>query len=244
LISEHGFNHVAIEGDWPDCHVIDNHVRQHPSFKGKTLMPVFKHFPEWMWRNQEMQNFVDWLRSYNSDLPVEKRAGIYGLDLYSMGSSIQAVIQYLDKVNPELAKDARKKYSCLEPWLDDPTRYGRAAMHKGYAPCESGVVKMLTELLEKRIELSSQSQDGENFFDAEMNARLVRDSERYYRSMYWRDSASWNLRDTHMFDTLKRLLKSQGREGGCLGTQFPSQRYASNGNGRRSRRVEPWPAVP
>ncbi|KAF2180078.1 putative erythromycin esterase [Zopfia rhizophila CBS 207.26] len=208
LIEQHGFSVVAIEGDWPDCRVIDNYVRQHPSAKGKTPMPVFKHFPEWMWRNQEVQDFVDWLRAYNTQLSLEKRAGFYGLDLYSMGSSIHAVIEYLNKVDPELAKDARR-YGCLQPWINDPALYGRAAMHKGYAPCEAGVIKMLRTLLTKRIELSTHPENGENFFDAEMNARLIQDSERYYRSMYWGDSASWNIRDTHMFNTLTRVLKAK-----------------------------------
>lgn len=210
LIEEHNFNIVAIEADWPDCHVIDNYVRQHPSSKGKTPMPVFKHFPEWMWRNEEMQGFIDWLRARNDGVPLEKRAGIYGMDLYSMGSSIDAVIKYLEKVDPDLAKDARRWYSCLQPWVKNPARYGREALHKGYAPCEAGVVKMLKELLVNRIELSSYPRNGESFLDAEMNARLVRDAEQYYRSMYWDSDQSWNLRDTHMFETLKRLLKVKG----------------------------------
>lgn len=163
-----------------------------------------------MWRNREMQAFVDWLRVHNSNLPYERRAGVYGLDLYSMASSIQAVVRYLQKVDPDLAKDARKRYSCLDPWLHDPAEYGRSAMHKGYAPCETGVVKMLRELLAKRIELSKKEENHEGFLDAEMNARLVKDSERYYRSMYWRDNESWNLRDSHMFETLARLLKVKG----------------------------------
>jgi erythromycin esterase-like protein len=157
-----------------------------------------------------MQSFIDWLRVHNSNLPYERRTGVYGLDLYSMGSSIQAVIRYLQKVDPELAKDARKRYGCLAPWVEEPAEYGRAALHRGYAPCESGVVKMLQELLASRIELSSKEDNHEGFLDAEMNARLVKNSERYYRSMYWRDNESWNLRDTHMFETLSRLLKVKG----------------------------------
>ncbi|KAF2260305.1 erythromycin esterase [Lojkania enalia] len=165
LIEYYGFNH-------------------HPSSKEKTLSPVFQHFPEWMWRNEEMQGFVNWLRAYNEGELLAKRAGVYGLDLHSMGTSIKAI--------------------------EDPAIYGRVALHKGDAPCEHGVVKLLQQLLEKRIELSSQPQDGEGFFDAEMNARLIRDSERYYRSMYWAGDESWNLRDVHMFETLRRLLKAKG----------------------------------
>jgi erythromycin esterase-like protein len=127
-----------------------------------------------------------------------------------MGSSIRSVIEYLENVDPELARDARKRYGCLEPWLHNPALYGRAALQKGYAPCEPGVVNMLKDLLASRIEFSQRDHGVEGFLDAEMNARLVRDSERYYRSMYWAEEESWNLRDTHMFETLQRLLKVKG----------------------------------
>jgi erythromycin esterase-like protein len=127
-----------------------------------------------------------------------------------MGSSIQAVIKYLEKADPDLAKDARKRYSCLEPWVEEPSGYGLTSLHKGYGPCESGVLNMLNELMERRMQLMSKDEDHEGFLDAEMNARLVKDSERYYRSMYWRNDDSWNLRDTHMFETLKRLLEVKG----------------------------------
>ncbi|OCL08597.1 putative erythromycin esterase [Glonium stellatum] len=207
LIQENGFSIVAIEGDWPDCRVIDSYVRQHPSAK-TTPISVFKHFPEWMWRDEEVQSFVDWLQVHNAQLPQEKRAGFFGLDLYSMASSIRAVIDYLDRVDPETAKVARKRYGCLEPWLEDPASYGQAAFSKGYAPCESGVIKILKELLTKRLALMS-AENADTYLDAEMNARLVRDSEQYYHAMYYDDSVSWNLRDTHMFATLTRLLKMQ-----------------------------------
>ncbi|KAF2742738.1 putative erythromycin esterase [Sporormia fimetaria CBS 119925] len=210
LITQHGFNIVAIEGDWPDCRTIDSHVRLHPGAVGMKHMSVFKHFPEWMWRNREMQRFVNWLRMHNGELPYDQRAGVYGLDLYSMGSSIQAVIKFLEKTNPSLAKDARRRYLCLEPWLAAPAQYGRVAMQKGYAPCESGVLEMLKQILASRLELSARQDSKEGFLDAEMNARLVRDSERYYRSMYWAENESWNLRDMHMFETLQRLLQVKG----------------------------------
>lgn len=158
-----------------------------------------------------MQGFVDWLRTYNSELPVERRTGIYGLDLYSMGSSMRAVINYLEGVDTHLAQEARKRYKCLEPWTNDPSEYGLRALRQGYAPCEAGVVQMLRELMENRMKLAAeQPGNGERFFDAEMNARLVKDSETYYRAMFWGDAESWNLRDTHMFETLERLLKTKG----------------------------------
>lgn len=124
-----------------------------------------------------------------------------------MGSSIKAVVEYLDKVDPEAAATARKRYGCLEPWVEDPSQYGRAALNRGHAPCEAGVMKMLRELLRKRLEYAQGDNNGEAFLDAEMNARVVQDSEKYYRAMYYGDNESWNLRDTHMFQTLSRLMK-------------------------------------
>ncbi|KAF2096257.1 hypothetical protein NA57DRAFT_43806 [Rhizodiscina lignyota] len=205
LISHHGFNVVGIEGDWPDVRAVDRFVRSNPAPKSVAREPIFKHFPRWMWRNKEMQEFVDWLREHNAHLPPNKRAGVYGLDLYSMGASIKAVIEYLEERDPETAAIARKRYGCLEPWVENPARYGRVALNKGYAPCEKGVVEMLRQLLAKRLTLAMH--DGDDFLDAEMNARTVKDSEQYYRAMYYADEDSWNLRDGHMFETLRLLLK-------------------------------------
>ncbi|KAI1769130.1 putative erythromycin esterase [Hypoxylon sp. FL1150] len=210
LIEEHGFTHVAIECDWPDARTIDHYVRQHPNKSRSVPIRVFDHFPRWMWRNAEVQEFIDWLRAHNARLPMRQRASFNGLDLYSMGASTRAVIDYLDRVDPSLAKAARKRYGCLEPWLDDPHEYGRAAFLEDSKKCEPGVIRMLQQLLSKRVELASHpddEEDGESFADAEMNARVVRDGERYYRAMYEGDRTSWNVRDAHMFNTLARLLK-------------------------------------
>ncbi|KAK5949281.1 hypothetical protein OHC33_009634 [Knufia fluminis] len=207
LIEKHGFNTVAIEADWPDAKVVDRYVRHMPA---RTQIPeedldVFGHFPRWMWRNKETQGFVNWLRKHNAQLAPEQRTSFAGLDLYSMGKSMRAVLGYLDRVSPEFAKTARKRYSCLEPWSDDPAKYGRQAFLKGAAPCEKGVVTVLKDLLEKRLEFAKR--DGDDFFDAEMNAMLVRDAESYYRSMYYGSDESWNQRDTHFYHTLLRLMQ-------------------------------------
>ncbi|KAI1653656.1 putative erythromycin esterase [Daldinia decipiens] len=207
LIEKHGFTHVAIEGDWPDARSIDHYVRQYPRWPEDVPVHAFDHFPRWMWRNAEVQEFVDWLREHNAQLPMNRRTSFNGLDLYSMGSSIRAVVEYLDRVDPALANAARKRYGCLEPWTDDPQEYGRKSFQDGSAKCEPGVIKMLQELLKKRIQLASHPEDRESFVDAEMNARVVRDSEKYYRAMFHGDKTSWNIRDTHMFNTLSRLLK-------------------------------------
>ncbi|KAI1445762.1 putative erythromycin esterase [Annulohypoxylon stygium] len=207
LIEEHGFTHVAVECDWPDARSIDSYVRQHPRRSKDVPIRVFDHFPRWMWRNAEVQEFVDWLREHNARLPMNERTSFNGLDLYSMGASMHAVIEYLDRVDPSLAASARKRYSCLSPWLSDPSSYGLSSAHSRTAACEPGVIKMLTQLLAHRLELASHPDNGEAFFDAEMNARVVRDAERYYRAMYEGSSTSWNVRDTHMFTVLSRLLK-------------------------------------
>jgi len=208
LISEHGFNIVAVEADWPDARHIDRYVRQrtHKSFRKD--MACFNRFPTWMWRNVEVNEFVGWLRQYNEGLQYEQRTGFFGLDLYSMNASVQAVIKYLDHVDPGAAKLARQRYGCLKPWINHPEQYGLEALRKGHAPCEDAVVKVLLDLLMRQLEYTKL--DGEDFMDAEQNAHLVADAEHYYRSMYYGNDESWNLRDSHMFDTLERLLESKG----------------------------------
>lgn len=207
LIVKKGFNVVAVEADWPDAARIDHYVRhrQYPPSE----WTAFARFPQWMWRNREVREFVDWLRVHNAEpMPAEQRVGFYGLDLYSLFASIDAVLTYLDEVDPEAAAIARGRYDCLAGWRADPASYGRAALSGRYEGCASGAVAMLTEILDKRI--SYMARDGERFMDAAQNARLVVDAERYYRAMYLGAHESWNLRDSHMFDTLKAILSSHG----------------------------------
>ncbi|MFL6592665.1 MAG: protein-L-isoaspartate(D-aspartate) O-methyltransferase [Luteimonas sp.] len=206
LVQAHGFRIVAVEADWPDAASIDRYVRHMPPVD--EVEPAFQRFPTWMWRNVEVDAFVSWLRQFNQTLPHEQRAGFHGLDLYSLNTSIRAVIDYLDAVDPEAAAVARRRYGCLTPWAKEPAQYGHMALSAGYAPCEKAVTDMLRVLLDKRLEYSRH--DGAQFFDAAQNARLVRDAEAYYRAMYYGSSESWNLRDTHMFETLQHLLDAGG----------------------------------
>lgn len=205
FIEKHGYTMVAVEADWPDAEIIDRYVRMRPNV-AVDLEP-FKRFPTWMWRNEELRALVKWMREWNQQQPPDRRAGFYGLDLYSMGTSIRTVIDYLDRVDPELAKAARKRYGCLEPWVEDPTAYGLAAL-RGMRDCEHHVTEMLCDLLKKRLEyIEHDALDGEEYQSGAQNAYLVRDAERYYKAMFWNSSSSWTLRDTHMFDTLNRLLQ-------------------------------------
>ena len=208
LVERHGFNIVALEADWPDAASIDRYVRQRPT--PANTEPPFRRFPTWMWRNTDFDAFVQSLRTLNEGRPAEQRAGVYGLDLYSLSSSIEAVLGYLDKVDPDAAKVARQRYGCLMPYANEPQTYGRVALSRGYSQCEAGVVKMLRELMGKR--LAYEAHDGESFIDAAANARLVKNAEAYYRAMYYGAAESWNLRDTHMFETLTALLEAKGPE--------------------------------
>ena len=208
LIEKHGFNIVAVEADWPDAARIDRYVRH--SAHQPASEEAFSRFPTWMWRNVEVRDFVEWLRAHNEERPAEARAEFRGLDIYSLGNSIAAVLAYLDRVDTEEAKAARRRYGCLTPWQDDPAGYGHAVLHLDKSPCEDGALAELRALLDKR--LAYVRRDGESFFDAAQNARVVRAAEHYYRLMYRSSEESWNLRDRHMFDTLVRLLAARGSE--------------------------------
>jgi erythromycin esterase-like protein len=206
LIERHGFTFVAVEADWPDAAAINRHVR-HLQQRADTE-PVFQRFPTWMWRNTDVAAFVDWLRTCNDGREQSGQVGFYGLDIYNMGASIAAVLAYLDDVDPEAAAVARERYGCLTPWQKAPATYGHAMLTEGYARCEAAVVRQCSELLSKRLDYARH--DGEQFLDASQNARLVAAAERYYRVMYYGGAESWNLRDTHMFETLGHLLDAHG----------------------------------
>jgi len=206
LIVRKGFSFVAIEGDWPDAARIDHYVRQ--ARVAPTEWTAFARFPVWMWRNREMRSFVDWLRQHNAGASGARKVAFHGLDLYSLYHSIRSVLRYLDDVDPKTAAVARHRYACLTPWQPDPATYGRAALTSAYHSCEREVVSTLGDLLKKHAEYADQ--DGERFLDAVQNARLVANAERYYRIMYYGSRAAWNLRDSHMFETLKNLLAFHG----------------------------------
>jgi erythromycin esterase-like protein len=206
LIERHGFTIVAVEGDWPDCATIDRYVRHRPA--RELEFTAFERFPMWMWRNREVDAFVRWMRRHNENRAYERMCGFYGLDLYNLSASIDAVIRFLDEEDPELATLAHRRYGCLEPWAADPALYGRHSLLEGYARCEVGVIQMLKDLLQKQVDCFGAECD--EWLDAAANARLVKDAEAYYRIMYHGSAESWNLRDTHMFDTLNMILDAKG----------------------------------
>ncbi|HVJ37925.1 MAG TPA: erythromycin esterase family protein [Stenotrophomonas sp.] len=209
LIERHGFDFVAVEADWPDAASIHRYAQ------GRQAEPIapgaFERFPHWMWRNAEVASLARWLREHNRSRPVGERAGFYGLDLYSLGRSMQAVLAYLQQVDPQAASEARGRYGCLDPWQSSPADYGHAVLEAAYRKCEQAVVQQCRELLARQLDYDQGRQgEGEAFLDAAQNARLVAAAERYYRVMYYGGAESWNLRDTHMFDTLMALLDARG----------------------------------
>jgi erythromycin esterase-like protein/predicted phosphoribosyltransferase len=210
LISEAGFSAVAVEADWPDAYRVNRYVRGFSDDASAVqALGDFSRFPSWMWRNTDVVAFVEWLRAHNDTQPIERRAGFYGIDLYSLRASMQAVLTYLSRVDPEAAKVARARYACFDHFGDEPQSYGLATT-SGWAPsCEQQVVMQLVDLQRRRADYASRSGRlaREDYFYAEQNARLVRNAELYYRAMFRGRTESWNLRDRHMADTIDELLR-------------------------------------
>jgi erythromycin esterase-like protein len=217
LIKEKGFTAVAVEADWPDAYRVNRYVRGlGDDAEAIDALADFKRFPAWMWRNADVLDFVGWLRAYNEALSLNARVGFYGLDLYSLHASIEAVLKYLGQVDPEAARRARYRYSCFEHFGEDTQAYGYAASFGLTETCETEVVDQLIELQRRAAEYARR--DGrvaaDEFFFAEQNARLVKDAEEYYRSMFRGRVSTWNLRDRHMVETLHALvahLEEQGQ---------------------------------
>jgi erythromycin esterase-like protein len=218
LIEERGFTVLAVEADWPDAYRVNRWVRgTSRDTAAAEALGDFERFPRWMWRNRDVLAFVAWLRDYNDALPPRgRKVGFYGLDLYSLFSSIEAVIRYLDQVDPDAARRARDRYSCFDHFGDDSQAYGYAAELGMSLSCEHKVVQQLLDLQRRAAELSQR--DGripeDEFFYAEQNARLVKNAEQYYRTMFRGRIASWNLRDRHMAETLDALLAHFDQKGG------------------------------
>lgn len=203
LIDELGFDAVAIEGDWPDAYRVNRYVNASNSNGGATqALEDFERFPTWMWQNREVLSFVKWLRCYNT-VNTKAAIGFYGLDLYSLHSSIAAVIHYLEEVNPEAATRARSHYSCLADFPASSSSVLQALDHK----CKEEIVQQLEDLRQNSFEYLKK--DGflakEELFCAEQNAKVVKSAQSYYHSLYLSEESSWNLRDSHMANTLEEL---------------------------------------
>jgi erythromycin esterase-like protein len=209
LIREKNFTAVAVEADWPDAYRVNRYVRgAGDDASAQEALSSFQRFPVWMWRNREVLAFLNWLKSENDRRGSGRKVGFYGLDLYSLYRSIEAVIAYLERVDPAAARRARSRYACFEHFGEDAEAYGYAAGFQLSDSCEQAVINQLVELQQRYRELMRH--DGkvaeDESFSAEQNARLVRNAEEYYRTMFSGRVSSWNLRDRHMAETLNALV--------------------------------------
>ncbi len=218
LIEEKGFMAVAVEGDWPDAYRVNRYVRgtSDDSFAVEALSD-FRRFPAWMWRNTDVVEFIEWQRAHNDALPNgSTKSGFYGLDLYSLHASMDAVLRYLEKVDPEAAKRAKARYACFDHFGKDTQVYGFLTGTGVKESCRDQVVSELVDLrsrVAEYIRRNGQVAEDEAFF-VEQNARLAMNAEEYYRKMFLGSVSSWNLRDRHMAGTLEALASHLERTGG------------------------------
>jgi erythromycin esterase-like protein len=209
LIAEHGFNFIAVEGDWPPCFELNRSVQLHDGEKMQETLSRFDRWPTWMWANTEIVRLADELRHYNSQVPEDKRAGFYGLDVYSLFESIDSILKKLEKINPFFARRARTLYGCFEKHHQDERAYAKSLLRIPEG-CHEEVVQVLEESLKLRLESLQTSAEG--LFDLQQNARVIANAENYYRTMVHGNEDSWNVRDRHMMETLNHLLEHYGED--------------------------------
>ncbi len=217
LIAEKGFTAVAVEADWPDAYRVNRYVRAEGEDRDAVgALGGFQRFPSWMWRNTEVVSFIDWLRAWNDQQPAAARTGFYGLDLYSLFTSMEEVLHYLDKVDPDAAGEARKRYACFDHYGDDSQQYAYATGLGNSESCQRDVIAQLQQMQQRSAEYMQR--DGvaasDAFFYARQNAALVKNAEEYYRTMFRGRVSSWNLRDRHMSETLDALAVHLGETRG------------------------------
>ncbi|WP_193165630.1 erythromycin esterase family protein [Microbulbifer hainanensis] len=207
LIEEHGFDFVAVEGDWPDCYRINRYVKAYPESgeRAERVLHGFDRWPTWMWANWETVAFAEWLRRHNDVRPA-RQSGFYGLDMYSLWESLDAIIGHVQRDDPRSLALAERVFHCFQPYGRDEQQYARHAVSTD-RDCADEVIELLLRLVHRRPRFDS---DPEGEFDAEQNAHVMVNAERYYRTMMTAGAGSWNLRDTHMMETLNRLMQYHG----------------------------------
>jgi erythromycin esterase len=208
LIAEKEFSFIGVEGDWPDCYRVNRYVKwmRDAGASAEEVLHAFARWPTWMWANREVVELIEWLRGYNHRRPTQ--VGFYGLDVYSLWESMAAVVEYLEGVDPEAARTARRAYACFDPYYEDAQAYARATTALVPRSCEAEAVAMLRGL---RARAPNYSDDGsDSYFNAEQNALIARNAEHYYRTMVQGGPTSWNVRDYHMVETLDRLIAHHG----------------------------------
>jgi erythromycin esterase len=209
LIKEKGFRFIAVEGDWPDCYLLNRYVKGYPDAPEtvKEVLHTFERWPTWMWGNWEVAALLEWLKEYNSTQPEKRKVGFYGLDVYSLWQSLEQILDYLEEHDGAAVEAAKKAFRCFEPYQEDPQAYAWAASGLVGNDCADEVVALLRKV---RTSATPFPGDPEAAFDAEQNALVAVNAERYYRAMIKGDASSWNVRDRHMMKTLDKLLAFHG----------------------------------
>ena len=213
LIEKKGFTIIAVEADWPDAsninHFINGSVHEGYHKPHITKKP-FSDFPSWMWRNHSVVTFTQWLKSYNQRIKTaENVVSFYGLDFYNIFSSMEAVLDYLYEIDPYMADSTFWRYTCLMPWAYDPSLYSHLVQSGKHQGCENEAHTVLQALRNKQV--LYKRIDAERYFNAEQNARLIRNAEHFYRTKYYINNNSWNQRDQNMFETLQAILNHHGQ---------------------------------
>jgi len=245
LIRDKNFAAVAVEADWPDAYRVNCYVRCEGRDATSTeALAGFKRFPGWMWRNTDVAGFARWLRTHNAALPAAVRVGFYGLDLYSLFTSIEEVLRYLDRVDPAAARDARARYACFDHYDEDSQAYAYATGFSMSESCEKGAIMQLTQLQQSAAQYMAAGVANPNdaFFYAQQNARLVMNAEKYYRTMFRGRVASWNLRDSHMADTLDALALhlSRGSDSPAKIVVWAHNSHLGDARATESRQLGEW----
>jgi erythromycin esterase-like protein len=211
LIQEKGFNFIAVEGDWPDCYSLNRYIKQYcgPEKKAVDVLHEFTRWPTWMWANWEIVALAEWLYQFNTSQPANKKIGFYGLDVYSLWDSMEAIKRYLEKEDPAALEVANEAFKCFEPYKkDDGASYAYASQMVPEL-CETEVIDLLKEIQQR---IPAYDSDYEMAFSTEQNALVAVNAEKYYRAMVRGGAESWNVRDSHMEETLERLLDFHGPE--------------------------------
>lgn len=222
LITKHGFNFIAVEGDWPSCQSLDQYVRRGEGLDARSALSVFRRWPTWMWSNTEVVRLGEWMRSHNSARTQQVPVGFHGLDVYSLFESMETVVKRLEEINPFLARRARARYACFDSFWEDEWRYARSLLESSPS-CEAEVVGVLKDLL--TLKLAEDSDPNDRAFDIRQNARVAANAEHYYRNLAHGTEDSWNIRDRHMLETLEQLLE---RYAGKLGASAKGIVWAHN----------------
>ncbi len=216
LIKEKGFNFIAVEGDWPDWYKLNRYIKgydNHDKKPAELLQTTFKRWPTWMWASWEIAALITWLKDHNSTLPANEKVGFYGLDVYSLWESMEALIEYLVQTDIATAILAKKAMRCFEPFGEDGQQYAKAHYFMAESSCREPLIELLKEI---RTKSPIYNHDPEAALNTQQNAHIAVNAEAYYRSMVGFNGHSWNLRDIHMVETLNRLLQFYGPEAKCI----------------------------